>query len=85
MSDTPTTDPTLIDPLTWNCPHVAANGWGCGASAGELCNWSHDPAPTPTDPPRTFHAERRMQADAATSGTETLPDDIVQLAADDFI
>lgn len=75
------TDSATQDPLTWNCPHIGQDGWGCGAAAGEACDWSHDPPATPGED-RTFHAERRLLAEG---GDTEIPTAIVEDVAVKFV
>jgi hypothetical protein len=72
-----------LDALTWNCPHIAYDGWGCGAAAGKPCDWSHDARPEPGEERPAFHAERLLMA--AGDGSIVVPTAIVDRAADDLV
>lgn len=76
------TDPTLRDPLTWNCPHIGQDRWGCGAAAGEECNWDHDPPLQPGEVRPRFHAERQLMADG---GGDPIPRETLDRIADDLV
>jgi len=74
---------TMTDALSWNCPHIGKDGWGCGAAAGTPCDWTHDDPPQPDEQRPEFHAERMLLADG--QGTVEIPAAIADRAADDLV
>lgn len=65
--------------LTFNCPHIGNDRWGCGAAAGSECDWEHDGVTSH----ERFHAERILQT--SMEGTVEIPKAVIDRAVLDLV
>jgi hypothetical protein len=69
--------------LTFNCPHIGNDGWGCGAAAGSECDWQHDGVTARLAAHERFHAELIMQT--SIEGTVEIPKEVIDRAVLDLV